>query len=228
MDTFIKQCTKCKQFKDLKDFLKKRQAKDGTRNLCKECSRIYMRKNRHKYSESRKLAEAKARKEKRTYRYKYPEKMKVLRHNYYLRNKETIKEKTKKYRQENLEKMKKKRNIRLKIRRKEDILFKLMQTLRSRICSILKGKTKPSSVTKIVGCDLEKLKKHLESKFKDGMTWDNWGRKGWHIDHIKPLSKFDLTNLEELKSAAHYTNLQPLWATENMKKSNKYTEGEYQ
>lgn len=76
------------------------------------------------------------------------------------------------------------------------------------------------SHVKNLGCSIEELKKHLESNFKTGMTWDNYGRKGWHIDHIRPLSKFDLSDPQQLIEACHYTNLQPLWWYENIRKSN--------
>lgn len=66
---------------------------------------------------------------------------------------------------------------------------------------------------------LEQLKQHLESKFRTGMTWDNWTIDGWHIDHIKPLASFDLTDRKQLFEACNYTNLQPLWAIDNILKS---------
>jgi hypothetical protein len=66
---------------------------------------------------------------------------------------------------------------------------------------------------------LEQLKQHLESKFQTGMTWDNWTIDGWHIDHIKPLASFDLTNRKQLFEDCNYTNLQPLWAIDNILKS---------
>ena len=71
----------------------------------------------------------------------------------------------------------------------------------------------------IVGCPPEYLKEHLETQFVDGMSWNNYGRYGWHIDHIIPLSSAKTE--DELYKLCHYTNLQPLWAEDNLKKSNK-------
>jgi hypothetical protein len=71
-----------------------------------------------------------------------------------------------------------------------------------------------------VGCSIYQLKDYIESKFKQGMSWENYGLNGWHIDHIKPLSSFTVDNIME---ANHYTNLQPLWAKENLIKSNFFT-----
>jgi len=61
----------------------------------------------------------------------------------------------------------------------------------------------------------------MQSLFKEGMHWSNNTMHGWHIDHIKPISSFDLTNPEQLKKCCHYSNLQPLWAIDNLIKSNK-------
>lgn len=68
------------------------------------------------------------------------------------------------------------------------------------------------------GCTPPELRLHLESKFQPGMTWDNYGRYGWHIDHIKPIAIFDMTDPAQAKEALHYTNLQPLWAKDNYSK----------
>jgi len=102
-----------------------------------------------------------------------------------------------------------------------DIQYKMRDILRSRLKHVLKGKLKSVSAVKDLGCSIEQLKTYLESLFQPGMTWDNWSRYGWHIDHIKPLSSFDLTDPEQQKKACHYTNLQPLWAAENLRKSCK-------
>jgi hypothetical protein len=106
-------------------------------------------------------------------------------------------------------------------RRKTDIQFKLQAILRSRLYSAVKDNRKKGSAVKDLGCTIEQLKQHLESKFQPGMSWDNHTLDGWHIDHIKPLSSFDLSDRKQLLEACHYTNLQPLWAKDNLTKSDK-------
>lgn len=106
---------------------------------------------------------------------------------------------------------------------KTDIQYKLKISLRNRLKHAIKNNHKRGSAVKDLGCSIEELKKHLESQFQPGMSWDNWTTDGWHIDHIVPLTAFDLSNPKELKKACHYTNLQPLWAKDNLVKSNKFT-----
>lgn len=101
----------------------------------------------------------------------------------------------------------------------KDINFKLASILRTRINKILTRNMRPKSVIDSVGCSINELKTHLESKFQPGMSWYNYGE--WHIDHVRPLSSFDLTDEIEYKEACHYTNLQPLWAADNLSKGNK-------
>jgi hypothetical protein len=152
---------------------------------------------------------------------------------YYQENKEHIKERDKKYYQENkekvkeyTEKIKENRNIRLKERYNNDPLFKLTQTLRRRMqIAIKEGQGfKCGSSQELLGCTFEEVREHLESKFKDGMTWENHGIHGWHIDHRRPCASFDLTKEDQQRECFHYTNLQPLWATENLSKSDKWEE----
>ena len=85
-----------------------------------------------------------------------------------------------------------------------------------------RGYKKSNYTLKLLGCSINEVRQHLENQFQDGMTWKNYGKNGWHVDHIKPLSLFDLTQEEEQKKAFHYTNLQPLWAKDNLSKGNKY------
>jgi predicted nucleic acid-binding Zn ribbon protein len=106
---------------------------------------------------------------------------------------------------------------------KTNINFRLADILRSRINSKIRI-NKVGSAVKDLGCSIEELKEYLESKFQPGMTWDNYGVQGWHIDHIIPLSSFNLLNEEDLKKACHYTNLQPLWAKDNWSKNKRVLE----
>jgi hypothetical protein len=136
-------------------------------------------------------------------------------------NKELLKEK----RKANYEKDKQKYFARAtkykKERAKVDPAFRISLSLRARLNTAVRNNYKAGSAISDLGCSVEELKVYLESKFQPGMSWDNYGKKGWHIDHIRALANFDLTDREQVKEACHYTNLQPMWALENILKSNK-------
>jgi hypothetical protein len=113
-------------------------------------------------------------------------------------------------------------------RRLSDPHKRLMQNLRNRLSLAVKHQetTKDSTTIKLVGCGKEELIAHLESQFTDGMTWENYGYYGWHIDHIRPCSSFDLTIDGEQEKCFNYTNLQPLWAKDNLTKSDNYEQSQ--
>jgi len=100
---------------------------------------------------------------------------------------------------------------------------RLSEQLRSRINKALKvnGVVKTIKTLELIGTSIEKLKIHLEKQFLSGMSWENHSYYGWHIDHIIPLDSFNLSDVEQQKKACHYTNLQPLWWKDNLKKHNK-------
>lgn len=104
---------------------------------------------------------------------------------------------------------------------KTDILYSLKVKIRGRLQVFLKKKklSKNDSTFKMLGCSPQKFKKYLEKKFKPGMNWKNHTKHGWHVDHKIPLSS--AKNNKDLERLCHYTNLQPLWAKENMKKGNR-------
>lgn len=87
---------------------------------------------------------------------------------------------------------------------------RVMKALQQRVRDFV---NKPLGGEKTIGCTRKELVSYLESKFKEGMSWDNYGK--WHIDHIIPMNQFDLNNEDDFKKANHYKNLQPLWAKEN-------------
>lgn len=179
--------------------------------------------------------------------YKNKEDTKKHGHDYYLKNKERLNNLNKKWMQNNpkqrdeiyaryrkTEKCRKKnrdwaKRNRLKMqeyfvkRYHNDYKFNIAIKLRRRIWMALKKRktSKSSTIIKLLGCNYEEYKNHIESQFKDGMSWNEVEKSNIHIDHIIPCSKFDLTKEEEQKKCFHYTNLQPLWAKENLSKAAK-------
>ena len=114
------------------------------------------------------------------------------------------------------------RNERRKNRYKTDLDYRLLTILRSRVADALNKNWKGSSTIELLGLSIEDTKNYLESLFTPGMTWENHGLHGWHIDHIRPCSSFDLSDPIQQKACFHYSNLQPLWAEDNLKKSNLF------
>jgi len=199
--------------------IKNKQWRDTHKEIKKERDKQYLLKNRERLLEYKK--------------------------EYYRKNKEHLSQLGKIYREENKDKILdyriKNREKRLegkrdwsrrnkehvnryaKNKRDTDIQFKIRCSIRNRINSaiVYQKKTKYCSSLKLLGCSIQEAKQHLEKQFKDGMSWDNYAHKGWHIDHIIPCATFDLTKLEEQKKCFHYTNLQPLWWWENISKNSK-------
>lgn len=128
-------------------------------------------------------------------------------------------------RQKKTEYVKKLREYR-KNKRKNDVQYRMASLLRTNLNKIVNRikngacSSKSIILARYVGCDILYLKEHIEGQFKDGMTWGNHGE--WHIDHIKPLSSYDLTIEDERMHAMSYLNLRPLWAIENIVKKDKF------
>jgi hypothetical protein len=172
----------------------------------------------------------------RAYRNAHSEKNKAYQAAYYQANKDKMRAQNKIWREANKEELKDAsaayyaahtEEIKVKVRIYEkariqvDEAFRLTKNLRHRVRQAIKGFTKSARTLELFGCTPEELKKHLESQFKPDMTWENYGYRGWHIDHIRPCADFDLSDPEQQRQCFHYTNLQPLWAEENLRKSNK-------
>lgn len=224
----MKTCTKCGIDKDLSGFHRSSKAKDGVQNQCRECrnakASVYVKNNKEKYYEHRKRWIA-----------ANPEREKENKRLRRLRNKGTNKEEKRKiYTQEQRREMYLKRrqnpewvenNRKIKAqfeREKRKNLYKRLENqIRCRTAIAMKGGSKIGKYEQYIGCSTEDLKKYLENKFKPGMTWGNWGRGGWHIDHILPVSSFNLSDPDQFFKAFHFTNLQPLWEKENLSKGSK-------
>jgi hypothetical protein len=198
-------CTKCAVFKLFDEFYKSKNKTHGRESLCKICSK-------HKGAK---------------YHLNNIEKQHIKSKKHYEKNRELISLRDKArvdeirdikrlYRKNNKEKVNKhKREYR---KTKITINYKIAELIRNRIRCVLnngisKATNKKNRTIELIGCTYEELRVYLESKFTQGMTWENRGNNGWHIDHIKPCSSFDLTDIAQQKECFHYANLQPLWAT---------------
>jgi hypothetical protein len=197
METKI--CSKCKELKTIDEFGKDKSRKGGYSYLCKIClikkSKLYKENNQEKVLSSYSR-----------YRENNKEKMKLSRNEYKIKNKSKITE----YRTYYSNK-----------RRKESNIVKLSENIRRRINVFLSSNkiTKKNKTFEVVGCTPQFLKEYLEKKFLEGMSWDNYGFYGWHIDHIIPLCTAKTE--EDVLKLCHYTNLQPLWGHDNFKKGGK-------
>lgn len=130
-------------------------------------------------------------------------------------NAEKLSAEKSKYAKDNRPKINAKKSVYEKQRRATDSLFRLTKNTRKMVSRYMfDGKCKRTQ--EIIGCSYEDLKAHIEKQFTDGMTWENYGADGWHIDHIKPLAM--ASSEEEIIASNHYSNLQPMWALDNLKK----------
>jgi len=203
-----KNCTKCGLNKDIEGFPKCNSCKDGYNNTCNDCVKIVAKLWRERNPDAHKL-----------WREKNLEYDKERKKKHYENNREKYIQQSTDYRKNNVDKVNKNVSQYRKKRFSEDEVFKLTFTVRSRIRNFLKMNNTPKlgQTFDLIGCSPQELIKHIESQFTEGMNWGNHGE--WHIDHKIPLSSGKTK--EEVMKLCHYTNLQPLWATDNLKKSNK-------
>jgi len=214
-----------KSWRDITD--PKLRKKLRNREKCKRYRDKY--KNNIDYVLRRKLSHKKYRSKnrisvltrKKMYREDNKDKIKEYKKIYREVNKDKIKEYNKTYGEKNYKINKDKIKLYNDNRLKTNINYKLSKNLRARLNRAIKNNQKSGSAVKDLGCSISELKTYLESKFLPNMTWENYGLYGWHIDHITPLSSFDLTDRKQLLEACHYTNLQPLWATDNLTKGDR-------
>jgi hypothetical protein len=211
-----KKCTgPCGLEKSLADFYFTKSRQTYTA-MCKTCTCIQTGKYKKEHRENNNI---------RQIQYYQENKNDICKKNkqYYEKNKDKVKEYHKQYYIKHRNEI----NERDMKRKKDDVNFRIRAGLRSRLNRAIKNGQKAGSAVKDLGCSIEFLKQYLSQKFYlnsetgEIMSWDNYGLYGWHIDHIVPLSSFDLTNREQFLKAFHYTNLQPLWAKDNLLKSNK-------
>ncbi len=225
MSTVYKLCVGCKQSKKYNDFTKNHTKKDGLNNYCRMCQKKYREKIKdqtEKYQqEYRKINSEKLSLQQKHYRMNHKQKISERDRRYRSDNKDKIRLKHQQWSDKNREYIRAYRNQRYHDKNKHSLEHRLRSSLRSRVRLAIGAGKKCAKTMELVGCSLEDLRKHIEKQFIDGMSWDNYGLYGWHIDHRVPCSNFDLTDPVQQKQCFHYTNLQPLWAKDNLIKSNK-------
>jgi hypothetical protein len=201
-----KLCSKCKQLKSCTEFSKSTRNKDGLDTCCKTCRNQINKQYRDDHKELFSTA-------RKAYYIKNKDKILKQKSVYAELHKQEKAEYDKRYRQENKNKLRKQKRD----WEKNSIKHKIANNLRRRIHHLLKGESKSSHSLDLLGCSVEFLQQYLSEKFQEGMTWNNYGQ--WHIDHVIPCASFDLNDPNQQKQCFHYTNLQPLWAIDNLKKS---------
>lgn len=221
MAVISKKCTKCGECKSIEDFVTCNRNKSGKASKCKSCQNaLYIKKGPRPIN-----IELQKEGQKR-YRQKNIQKIRHTNALYREKNAELIREKDMVYRQKNRDRIKLwhsanklKRSRRESQRKAADPLYKLSCNLRSRLSTVFRRMRcdKNTTTRKILGADFETVKSHIELQFKPGMSWENYGE--WHIDHIVPLAKGKTQG--DLIRLSHYSNLQPLWAIENLIKGSK-------
>jgi len=208
-----KKCCSCEEIKDTNEFTKRKASWDGFLARCKLCDKAYKIAYHTAKPDKKKAWDKK-------YKSAIPEKVKARNAQYYRGNWDTLKEK----RVINEERIKAYRiayksryNERISQRRRNDINFKMTRNLRTRFHSFVS--TKGKKTFNVLGMPCDTFLSWIEFQFVDGMTWDNYGDI-WHLDHILPVSKFDLTNEIDQRVCFNWTNFQPLYAQDNLSKSN--------
>ena len=200
-----KHCKRCDETKPHEAFYKNKRKKDGLQGYCKSCMKKENQVNYKKHKESW---------NKRSNEYTKTDNWKIYKTNWEMNKYNNDPE----HRQKCIDRA-------VAYERKKldtDPTYKLIHYMRSRLRKAVKGYgDKYDTTMNLVGCNSIKLREYIEAKFTEGMTWENYGQ-GWHVDHILPCCSFDMTIEEEQIKCFHYSNLQPLWAEDNLKKGGKY------
>jgi len=239
----MKVCKKCNLKKTYEEFSNNKNEKDGKNSYCKECEKnrkkLYREKNKdilnekakewrknnldrynenmNRYLEKNPHMTSKERTRKYREKQEWRDKFNESCRKYYLNNIEEERKKRREYYFKNKEKERKKNDEWRKNKLKTDGFFRMKRRLRERIRDYMKGNHIGKKTKEIVGLDYEEFKTYISNKFTENMNWDNYGE--WHLDHIIPLC--EAKTEEELIKLNHYTNLQPLWDEDNLKKNRK-------
>jgi hypothetical protein len=235
-----KTCPCCNTAKQKDLFGLSKQRKDGLNPYCLDCARVKSKQyrelnpNKVKQSALNYSRSERGKKKKLDYKEQNEVKLKELYKKYRQENAEKYRIYGKKYRQanneriqltkkqwyiENREHSNTKKRTWVKVTKENNPIYAFKVQVRRNISMSFKFGKKPKKTELILGCTISEFRKYIEQKFQDGMNWENNGRNGWHLDHIIPLATAKTT--EEVLRLNHFTNFQPLWEEDNLKKSDK-------
>ena len=202
-----KTCKKCGEEKPLGEFYNQKSTKDGKRPRCKLCTdeytNEYNKKNREKIT-----AKSKENRLKNPEQYQEQKDRQKAKHQDRMENDPEYAE------------MAREKNRVIQRRWKSNPTNRVIANLRNRLVDCITKGTKSASTKTLIGCHQEELMNHIEENWEKGMSWENYGE--WHIDHIRPVKSFDMTDPQQQRDCFHWTNLQPLWAMDNFKKQAKW------
>lgn len=206
----MKICSKCGEEKSLSEYNFRKESQKY-RNECKQCQKEFFQQyylnNTNKFKQYKK-----------DFVEKNPKYMKNYRKRYRAKNRTRLIEESAKYLEENRDKIK----TEVKRRRKTEVCYKLRKVISHSISKALKDYKRKLTHIELLGCTIQEFKIYIENQLEDWMSWDNYGSETWHIDHIKPISHYDLSDPEEQKACFHYSNTQPLSAFDNRSKKNRF------
>lgn len=213
MDT--SKCSKCLNIKNLDCFYKDKNSKSGVTRWCKNCMQSQNKNWKKENKENVNQYMVK-------YRDVNKEKIKIQAKEYKEKHQQELEIKAKEYKEKNRDKIRKlKRDYYHRVE-KHSIQVIMRNRLSKRLTKALKGISKSKKTLELLGCDIKFFIEYIENKFLPGMSWDNYGVYGWHVDHINPCNNFDLSDESQQLKCFHYTNLQPMWAPDNCSKQDRW------
>lgn len=204
-------CSRCKEIKPVSSFSRRSQGLAGYRAACKSCA-VVATKARGDRDPERRLERG------RIWRKNNQTHVKASMRAWYEANKETRQAYNRRYKQSHRDSI----NTRREQRKKSDMQYKLRCWISTTTCNAAKG-SKTEGSLELLGCTPAEFRLYLEAQFLPGMSWDNHGE--WHIDHVLPISEFDLTDPTQMREAFNYLNTQPMWAFDNISKGAKVPKG---
>lgn len=216
-------CLKCLEGDKHKEYMRQYRLTHPVKEYQDKYNKRYYEKNKDKIiSQTTQYYEANRDKQnarKKEYFNENKDYFLALKKKYWRDNKHILGPKNKKYYEKNKEWINKNHYQNYKRPRYySDVEFRLKEVLSARIRQALNHNYKSASTEKLIGCSISELRQHLEKQFTEGMSWDNHSIIGWHIDHRKPCDSFDLTDPIQQRECFHFSNLQPLWYDENIRK----------